>query len=441
MHFADKAPEELTLTMDLASGSNNDKDSRTLWILSEVFYPEETGTGYYITQIAEHLALSRQVSALCAQPSYSRAGVKAPPSEWHRGVHIFRCPSLILHQRHVLTRLARMVSITLSILAAGLWRIRRGDEILAVTNPPSVPVLAAILSFVLRVPYSLMVHDVYPDIVAACGLTSRESVLFKTFKWINKIVLRRAQEIICIGRDMSDHLTLARGTGTRDGIRVIPLWSDCHDIQPSPKKDNPILIKLGLTQKFVLLYAGNMGRPQGVETLAAAIKALEQDADIHFIFIGSGDKRRILDEMVAQGSKNITVLPPRPRSDQNEFLNACDVAILALVPGMEGLAVPSRTFNLMAAGKPMIALVSEVSEVARVIREEGIGWVVEPGAVEATVEAILEARRCREQLPEMGARARHAAETKYCPEVILSQFDALLPPVMTEMTGNATVEQ
>jgi colanic acid biosynthesis glycosyl transferase WcaI len=403
-----------------------------LWILSEVYYPEETGTGYYITKIAEHLALNRRVSALCAQPAYSRAGVTAPKSELHDGVLIFRCPSLILHQRSVWTRLVRMVSITLSILIAGLRRIRSGDEILAVTNPPSVPLLAALLSFLLRVPYSLLVHDVYPDIVAACGLMSRESILFKTLQRINKIVLRNAREIICIGRDMGHHLALARGTGTSDGISVIPLWSECHDIQPSPKNDNPVLIQLGLTQKFVLLYAGNMGRPQGVETLAAAIKALEPHPDIHFIFMGSGEKRRILDEMVARGSTNITVLPPRPRSAQKEFLNACDVAILALVPGMQGLAVPSRTFNLMAAAKPMIALVSESSEVARVLREEGIGWIVEPGAVEATVQAVLEAKRCREQLPEMGARARKAAETKYCPETILRQFEPFFTAVELE---------
>ena len=131
--------------MSLANGPNKDKDNHMLWILSEVYYPEETGTGYYITKIAEHLALNRQVSALCAQPAYSRAGVRAPKSERHAGVHIFRCPSIILHQRAVWARLTRMVSVTLSILVIGLRRIRRGDEILAVTNPPSVPVLAATL--------------------------------------------------------------------------------------------------------------------------------------------------------------------------------------------------------------------------------------------------------------------------------------------------------
>jgi colanic acid biosynthesis glycosyl transferase WcaI len=407
----------------------------TLWILSEVFYPEETGTGYYISQIAEHLALTRRVAVLCAQPAYSRAGLKAPRSETHRGVQIFRCPSLVLHQRSILMRLIRMVWITLSMLIASIFRVGRGDSILAVTNPPSVPILAAVVSFLLRVPYSLVVHDVYPDIIAACGLTSRESVSYRVLQKINRLVLKHAELIFCIGRDMLEHLALARGTGTSDGITVIPLWADCQDIQPSPKETNPLLLELGLTDKLVVLYAGNMGHPHGIETLAAVMKVLESDDEIHFIFMGSGPKQKILDKMVKLGARNIIVLPPRPRSAQSEFLNACDVSILSLVPGMLGLAVPSRTYNLMAAGKPIIALVSESSEVARVVREEGIGWVVEPGLVEKTVQVIRAAKESRNLLRDMGARARRAAETKYSPEVVLRQFDAF-PSLL--FTGNAS---
>jgi colanic acid biosynthesis glycosyl transferase WcaI len=131
--------------------------------------------------------------------------------------------------------------------------------------------------------------------------------------------------------------------------------------------------------------------------------------------------------MVASGSRNITLLPPRPRSEQNEFLNACDVAILSLVPGMLGLAVPSRTYNLMAAGKPIIALVSGCSEVAMVVREEGIGWVVEPGQVEKVVQALQTASKDMRQLSEMGARARQAAEVEYSPRFILSRFESAFP--------------
>jgi glycosyltransferase involved in cell wall biosynthesis len=107
-------------------------------------------------------------------------------------------------------------------------------------------------------------------------------------------------------------------------------------------------------------------------------------------------------------------------------LNACDVSIMALVPGMLGLGVPSRTYNLMAAGKPVIALVPEASETAKVVREEGIGWVVEPGNVKKAIEAVLSAKENRQQLLEMGMRGRQAAEQRYRPELILRQFEAAL---------------
>jgi glycosyltransferase involved in cell wall biosynthesis len=320
-----------------------------------------------------------------------------------------------------------MATITLSMFFVALFRIRKGDSILAVTNPPSVPILAAILSFLLRVPYSLLVHDVYPEILAACGLTSRNAISYRALEKISRLVLRHAEVIYCIGRDMSAHLEQVRGRGTAEGIQVIPLWADCTEIRPEPRNTNKLLLELGLTDKFVILYAGNMGHPHDIETLATAMKGIESDDGIHFLFIGSGPKRELLEKMVAQGSKNITLLPPRPRSEQNEFLNACDIAILSLVPGMLGLAVPSRTYNLMAAGKPIIALVSERSEVAMIVREQEIGWVVEPGDVEKAVQTFQEARANRQLLVEMGAKARMISETKYSQEFILRQFaDAFL---------------
>ena len=405
------------------SSGEKQKDG-VLWILSEVYYPEETGTGYYISGIAEHLALKRPVSVLCSQPAYSRPGVVAPRSETHCGVKILRYPCLVLSKRSILARLMRMLTITISIFIGALLHIRRGDSILAVTNPPSVPILAAVLSFILRVPYSLVVHDVYPDIMVACGLTSRKSLSFKVLNRVNRSVLQRAESIFCIGRDMLEHLARARGTGTNDGIRVIPLWADSQQIQPSPREENRLLLDIGLMNKLVVLYAGNMGYPHDIETIAEAIKRLESDDEFHFVFIGSGPKQKLLHRLVANGVKSVTILPPRPRSEQNDFLNACDVAILSLVPGMLGLAVPSRTYNLMAAGKPIIALVAERSEVARVVREESIGWVIEPGAVDQTVRALTSAKENRTQLLAMGRRARQAVDEKYRREIILSQFDA-----------------
>jgi glycosyltransferase involved in cell wall biosynthesis len=104
---------------------------------------------------------------------------------------------------------------------------------------------------------------------------------------------------------------------------------------------------------------------------------------------------------------------------------------------MLGLAVPSRTYNLMAAGKPIIALVSECSEVAMVVREEGIGWVVEPGDVEKAVQALQAARGSKKLLIEMGSRARQTAETKYSPDYILRQFEAAFPERLANRIAQA----
>ncbi len=319
-----------------------------------------------------------------------------------------------------------------------LLRAKKDDVILAVTNPPTVPIVAALASSIRGVRFSLVVHDVYPEIMAACGLTSSNALLFRLLQRTNKWVLRRAERIFCIGRDMSEHLESVRKTGNRDGIEVIPLWADCHEIQPMPRNNSALLKELGISEKFVVLYAGNMGHPHDIQTLALAIQQLESDTTIHFVFVGSGSKKKILTDMVASGSPNLTVLPPRPRAFQNEFLNACDLAILSLVPGMLGLAVPSRTYNLMAAGKPIIALVPDRSEVSRLVSEERIGWVVKPGSVEETVKALKEARNSRQELWMMGARARKAAETKYRPELILHRFASFFEPTLDHKQGMAS---
>jgi colanic acid biosynthesis glycosyl transferase WcaI len=410
----------------MASNIKMSGSDARLWVFSEVFYPEETGTGYYISIIAEHLAMTRKVSALCVQPSYSKHGVRAPEHEVHNGVEIFRCRSIIPAKKSLPARLVKIGSISLSLLCNAFYRLRRGDVILVVTNPPTLPTIAALLSLVYRTRYVLLINDMYPEMLSACSLMSEFSLAYRMLKRISRFVLRRAYRIITIGRDMQQRAVSAREMGGPQHILVIPQWSDCGQIFPSPREQNKLLNELDLTNKFVVQYAGNMGHPHDIETLVQVIKALRTAPEIHFLILGSGIKRKLLEALAAEGGCNLTLLQERPRADQQTFLNACDISIMTLKPRVLGLGVPSRTYNLMAAGKPVIALVPEDSETAKVVLEEAIGWVVTPGDAKRTVEVILSATQNREQLREMGARARAAAEAKYSPEMILKQFDSLL---------------
>ncbi len=110
------------------------------------------------------------------------------------------------------------------------------------------------------------------------------------------------------------------------------------------------------------------------------VKQLKSDDKFHFLFIGSGVKRKWLEKEIRENQlTNVTLLEPRPRAEQNIFLNACDVGLVPLIEKMRGVAMPSRTYNILAAGKPVLALTEKGSEVARVIEDERVGWYVPPG--------------------------------------------------------------
>jgi glycosyltransferase involved in cell wall biosynthesis len=176
-------------------------------------------------------------------------------------------------------------------------------------------------------------------------------------------------------------------------------------------------------EKFVFLYAGNLGHPNDLESIVECAKVLRDRKELHFIFLGAGVKRKWLESQVAElGLENITVLDPRPRSEQTVFLNACDVALVSVVRNMVGVSMPSRTYNILAAGRPVLALTEEGSELARVVLEDRVGWVVPPCDPAALEVAIIEILDNQDRLPAMAEAARESALTKYSLETALGKY-------------------
>ena len=138
-------------------------------------------------------------------------------------------------------------------------------------------------------------------------------------------------------------------------------------------------------------------------------------------------KRWLLDEVAARQLPNVTVLDTMPRADQQVFLNACDVGLVSLTTGMTGLGVPSKTYNILAAGKPVIAVVDPSSEIGLLIKEENIGWVVASADPEGLADAIREASKLR-SLSDMGLKSREIAETKYSLCKIIEKYRKVLAP-------------
>lgn len=407
--------------------TQTETERKRLWVVSEVYYPEETSTGYYLTRIAEGLSDGFDVHVLCAQPNYFARGSVAPKRERRNGVEIYRVGATRLNKNVILFRLINMLTVSLSVFVRAIGNFRKGDSVLVVTNPPSMPFVAAAASLIKGAGYTLLIHDNYPEILIAAGKSRENSLLTRFLNLCNRGLYKYASKIIVVGRDMKE-LILRKSDGLDIPVETIPNWAELEVVHPTARDDNKLLKELGFSDKFVFLYAGNMGYPNDLESIVRCAEKLIDRPEFHFLFLGAGAKREWLEREVKENDlHNVTILPPQPRNEQTTFLNACDVALVSLVGKMLGVSVPSRTYNILAAGKPILALTEENSEVSRVIAEENVGWVVHPGEPDELAEVILQIHARRDELGAMGERAHAAALQKYSLQVAIERYsDALM---------------
>ncbi len=404
--------------------------NKSLWIASELYYPETTSTGYILTKIAEGLTDVISVSVLCGQPSYSARGIRAPSRETYNGVKIIRCWATTLNKDILPLRLINLITITISIFIYALFKINKNDLVLIVTNPPTLPFVIAVACKIRKGKCLLLVHDVYPEAAVVAGKLSANSPLANLLVRLTSLLYRGMEYIFVIGRDMQEKVA-GRLAKDKDRVIIATNWADLDLVVPDARRLNNLLKELGLTDKFVVQYAGNIGYLNDIESIVRAALLLKEQKDIHFLFIGSGVKKCQIELAVKEnGISNVTILNHRPRNEQSTFLNACDIALISLVNGMKGVSVPSRTYNTLAVGKPIIGIVEDRSELALVIEEERVGWVVPPGMPKKLASVILEAKSQPDLLVQMGARARHAAERKYSFERIKQTYEATIASVL-----------
>jgi glycosyltransferase involved in cell wall biosynthesis len=402
------------------------KPAFRVWALSELYYPEATSTGYFVTGAAEGLAESFSVSVICGQPSYGQRGTRAPAREVRNGVDIYRCWSTTLDKDKLGYRLLNLLTISGSVFVKALLHVRRGDIVISVTNPPLLPYLAAVACKMRGGRFVLLVHDVYPEVLTRLKILRAGSLADRALNQACRWLYRAAERIVVLGRDMRD-LVESKLDKEPGRIVLIPHWGDTDFIRPAPISGNRLLESLGLTGKFVVQYCGNIGRTHGIEDILAAAEILSYDPSIHFLLIGWGAKKEwAIQRQAERGLSNLTILDPLPPEDLCDGLNACSVSIISLTGGMAGISVPSRTYNVLASGKPILAVCDSDAELASVVREERVGWVIPPGQPEELASYLLEAKASPALLIQMGRRARLAAQSKYTMTKVVEQYKTVI---------------
>lgn len=399
--------------------------SRKFFLVSQVFYPDETSTASLFTDLALSLAREHDVSVevWCAQPSYSTTQ-RQPARVVFKGVTIRYLWSTNFPKSNLFGRLINYATFSVSLCLKLLFS-KDTSPVFTVTNPPFLGVLILALCKLKRGRYLYIVHDVYPDGLVRLGRLSQKGLIVRIWSFFNKRVLRNAETIIIIGRDMYEWVRKT-DPSAESKIEYIPHWQNEELISPVEFESNLFVREHSLHGKFVVQYAGNMGLWHDMKSLALAAQSLENEG-VFFCFIGDGIRRQdLFDSWQDKIPSNTLVLPFQPTERIGESLTACHAALISLREGLEGIAVPCKLYGILASGVPVIAQVPEPSEIALAVKEDKCGIVVPPGDVEALVKAIIYLKEHIEIRKEMAANARRAFENKYTTKQAAKRYCEIL---------------
>lgn len=390
---------------------------RDIIIVSEMFYPDKTSTAYIMTKIADELSKTANIVVLTTDNNYD--GTKFSIGSEDKSYKIVRIRGGVHDKNKLLSRTYRMVSTSLKLFFK-LWSIVTPNcDVIIVTNPAPFLILASILKRIKGFKLSIIVQDVFPENANAAGLISSKNVVYKIAKNIWEHSYHLADRLIVCGRDMKEifRSKLSR-FNQRPEIIVIENWADKNllEYENLHINDDPIEI----------LFAGNIGRCQGIESFLDIIKN-NDISNVNIRFRGDGAVVPNIKNFIGSNpGKKVFYGGRYSRDEQFSILSNCDIALVTLTDGMFGLGVPSKSYNIMSAGKPILYIGDPNSEIALIIKEHNIGYSFAPSEQERIVNWLKNLnQQDKKDFIQKGKIARELAKTLFSEDTILKKYTDL----------------
>jgi colanic acid biosynthesis glycosyl transferase WcaI len=281
-------------------------------------------------------------------------------------------------------------------------------------------------------PLVFNVQDIYPDVVVELGVLRPGLLLTATSK-LEAFCYEHADAVTVLSEDLKQNV--AHKTGEPGKVRVIPNFVDIDAIRPGPR-ENGYRQEFGLQNKLVIMYAGNVGFSQALMPMLEAAAALTDEPDVAFVINGGGVARPEL-ERAALGLPNVRFVDMQPAGRLAEVLNAADIHLVPLKRGLAHASVPSKTYSILAAGRPLLASVDAESEVARLVENAGCGIAVAPEDAESITKAIRRLIESPDTLRMMGEAARHFVENWVSPSAVAQAYEELFRELEAHPGGGA----
>lgn len=363
-----------------------------------------------------------QVDVLSSQPSYKAEleNEKQPGKEQVDGATIYRL-TLPSEAGRPLTRMFNALRLGLGIFVRAVLR-RRYDVIMVSTSPPVLAgwftALAARLSGA-RFVYHCM--DIHPEIGRISG-EFRNPTVYSVLERLDRWSCSQASPVVVLSEDMAASLA-ARAGKQAPHTAVINNFS-----LPSESSSSGGLPFAWPKEPFVLLFAGNIGRFQGLDVLMEAMARLRDHSDIRLLMMGEGTEKAALEQRAEESGARVTFVGHHPVSVAKNAMKNAGAGFVSLVPELYRYAYPSKTMTYLEQCCPVLVAVEPDSRLARDVVENGAGLAVQGGDAEELAQAIVRLAEDRVHLAEMKKNAAALAEKAYAPEVVLSRWAALVAP-------------
>ena len=396
-----------------------------LVILSQYYSPEVGAPQTRLSELARLMVLQGDtVTVLTAMPNYPTGKIYAGygglfKRECLNGVNIVRTFIYPTQKTDFLRRLTNYFSFVITSAVLGTFLLKPAD-VLLVESPPLFLGLSAVwLSFVKRARLIFNVSDLWPESAVQLGILRRNS-LFHTFSsWLESFCYRRSW------------LVTGQSKSIIDDIRQ--RFPDCQTYHLSNGVDtNRFAVAgndrahqdLNVNGDCVVMYAGLHGLAQGLGQVLTAAEDLFEDRRFKFVLIGDGpEKKMLMGQAAMRGLTNVEFQDPRRSEEIPALIAGCDIVLVPLTSYLLG-AVPSKLYEAMASGKPIILVAS--GEAAQIVNEHQAGITVEPGDITGLVEALKTLVAKPQLRRTLGENGHRAAEQHFDRQIIVSRFREFL---------------
>lgn len=404
-------------------------------IISLVFAPDGVSTATLISELAKSLrGFGHEISVITTVPHYNYDAELRAKQPLHRhilGLYSRSCyedipvwhTAIVSRGERAGRRMLGYLIFNFLTLLIGLFAVGQQDIVLVVSPPLTSGVVGWMLGRIKRAKTIYNVQELYPDTFIEVGSMRRDSITARILYAVENFVYRSFDALTPIS-DVFAETIRQKGTAAAK-IHVIPNFADTDAIQPQAK-ENPFAQDHGLTNDFVILYAGNIGMTQSFDTLLDVAHRMSGEKGIRFVIVGDGVRRKYVEEMVsASGLSNVMLLPYQPSSVVPYLYASADIGLVPLMAGTAKTTLPSKLYTIMASGRAVLAAVDADSDIVQVVKEADAGLTAAPDNADSLEGAIRQAYAEREKVRTWGNNGRQYVDAHFSRDAIARRYDQL----------------